>query len=403
MGSTSKQGSKGIPAADAKGLRLLRDRWVWEGQAMFRRLMGAAFLIAVCAAPALARWPEGVLNDCGVEGAWDEAGWRDLGWAQGGTEGMDFDRAVKRFGKASLRAEGAEGETRMALQLNGNAITAGKQYVLRIWVKTEGPAGAAELRLQPHAEGQPLPFVELGEAARLSGTHDWTLLEIPVPELPEGTVRIYPYLGVTGNGTAWFDEFSLAEAEVEVPLGGQRPITDADFGGVRFSDDAPPTNLIPNGDFEDGMNGWFVENGKPIIRVTGRTTGPHALCYDGYPECAFTTVAVHIRIDPRRAYRLSMRLRTDLRAGMSVVRVIPFKANGEGFGWWFSQDHSMEFLRGRGTQPWHNESVIWREFPPETDFLNVYLELTDAVGSVWFDDVSLLPLSLRRTAEVRGK
>ena len=99
----------------------------------------AAFaLVTILASPspADARWPDGVLNYCGFEGYWDEAGWRDLGWAAGGTPGVRFDREEKRFGKASLRIEGAAGETRAALQLDGNAVQPRGRYALRVWVKT---------------------------------------------------------------------------------------------------------------------------------------------------------------------------------------------------------------------------------------------------------------------------
>jgi len=68
-----------------------------------RSIVVAALWCAIwCAvsAAALAGWPAGVLNYCGFEGVWDEAGWRDLGWMQGGAEGMRFDREIKRFGKA---------------------------------------------------------------------------------------------------------------------------------------------------------------------------------------------------------------------------------------------------------------------------------------------------------------
>ena len=212
--------------------------------------------------PAEARWPAGVLNYCGFDGFWDEAGWRDLRWAEGGTAGVRFDRDVKRFGKASLRIEGALGETRAALQLNGNAVQPGRRYALHTWVKTQDMVGEAALVLQPHEEGKPLPFLDLGEHSRLQGTHDWTLLEVPVPSLSERTVRIFPYLWVKGSGTAWFDEFALTEAGVQVPLGGQRPVTDADYAGIRFADSALPENLLTNPGFEDGLNGWFLESGS---------------------------------------------------------------------------------------------------------------------------------------------
>jgi hypothetical protein len=52
----------------------------------------AAVLVCLATRTAWARWPEGVLNYCGFEGFWDEAGWRDVGWAQ-------------RIGYAAAKAE----------------------------------------------------------------------------------------------------------------------------------------------------------------------------------------------------------------------------------------------------------------------------------------------------------
>jgi hypothetical protein len=373
---------------------------------MRKRMMlwAIAAMMLLAAGQCLARWPDGVLNYCGFEGYWDEAGWRDLGWGTGGTPGIAFDREVKYFGKASLRIAGATGETRGCLQLNGNPTVKGKRYVLRVWVKTANIADEAAVALQPHAEGhQPLSFLDLGEAARIKGTHDWTLLEVLVPPLPDNAVVVYPYLWVKGAGTAWFDEFSLAEEGAKVPLGGQKPITDADYAGVRFDDANLPANLIVNPGFEDGLKVWYVETGKPAIDEQVHFSGTHSLRLDGFPECAYTVAKVNVRIDPRRAYRFSMRLKTDLTAGMSAVQFIPFKASGDGFGWWFGQDHTWEFCYGRGRQDWHEESVVLRDFQPETDYLNVYLLLQDAVGKVWIDDVTLTPLSLAETRKVRGK
>ncbi|MCX7597773.1 MAG: hypothetical protein N2512_02750 [Armatimonadetes bacterium] len=363
-----------------------------------------ATVVVLClSAPAVARWPEGVLNYCGFEGYWDEAGWRDLGWMQGGTPGVTFDRQMKRYGKASLRIEGAPGETRAALHLSGVPVEPGKRYVLRAWMKTEAIEGEAALALQPHAEGRPLPFLDLGDASYLRGTNDWTLVVVPVPPLPAEAVRMYAYVWVKGLGTAWFDEFALTYEGVGVPLGGQKPITDEDYAGLRFDDAALPENLLTNPGFEDGLAGWYVEHGQPAIDDTAAASGHRSLRFDGFPECSYTVVQVHVRIDPRRAYRLSLKIKTDLQEGLSCVQLIPFKANGEGFGWWYSQDHTWEFCYGRGKQDWHEVSVVLREFQPETDFVNVYLLLQDAVGKVWFDDVRLTPLSLEQTRKVRGK
>ncbi len=350
---------------------------------------------------AWARWPDGVLNYCGFEGAWDEAGWRDLGWSQGGTEGVRFDRQTKRFGKASLRIEGARGQTRGVLQLNGNAVQRGKSYVLRAWIKTQDIAEEAAIVLQPHEEAKPLAFLDLGDRSRLRGTRDWTLVEVRVPPIPEKAVRIYPYLWVKGSGTAWFDEFALTEAGIQVPLGGQKPITEADYAGVRFDDAALPQNLLQNPGLEEGFDRWYVESGKPQIDERVAAAGRRSVRLDGFSEYGYTLVQVRVKIDPRRAYRLSFQVKTDLRAGLSCAQVIGLRANGEAIGW-HSQDHTHEFCYGRGTQDWHEVSVVLRQFEPETDAVNVYLELHDAIGTVWFDEVRFVPLSLAETKRIRG-
>ncbi len=124
----------------------MMTRWRWLG----------VLLCACCVRAADARWPDGVLNYCGFEGYWDEAGWRDQGWAQGGTPGVRFDRETKRFGKGCAQDRRRPGETRGALQLDGNAPQPGKRYVLRVWVKTRDIQGEAAVALQPHEEGKPL-------------------------------------------------------------------------------------------------------------------------------------------------------------------------------------------------------------------------------------------------------
>jgi len=358
------------------------------------------FAVSLAAGPALARWPDGCLNYCGFEGYWDEAGWRDGDWHQGGTEGMSFDRQTKFHGRSSLRVEGAADQTRFALQLGGFPVDRAQVYVFRAAVKTQEVVGEAALAVQVHSATEPGPFLDLGPGAKLSGTHDWTWLEVRVTNFPANAARMYPYVWVKGTGTAWFDEVSLAEEGVTVPLGGQKPLTEADYAGLRFDDATMPENLLANGGFEQGVEGWYLESGKPVVEEATAAEGKKSLRFDGFAECSYSVVQ-RVRIDPRRAYRLSVRQKTALTAGLSCLQVIAFKADGSGFGWWFAQDHTWEFLYGRGTQDWHEQSLVLREFPPETDFINVYLVLQDALGTVWFDDVRLTPLSLEETRRVR--
>lgn len=363
---------------------------------------GLALALGLAAGPALARWPEGCLNYCGFEGYWDEAGWRDGDWHKGGTEGMSFDCQTKFHGRSSLRVEGAADQTRFALQLGGFPVDRTQVYLFRAAVKTQEIVGEAALAVQVHSATEPGPFLDLGLGAKLSGTHDWTWLEVRVTNFPENAARMYPYVWVKGTGTAWFDEVSLAEEGVVVPLGGQKPITDADYAGLRFDDAHLPENLLANGGFEQGVEGWYLESGKPVVEEATAAEGKKCLRFDGFAECGYSVVQ-RVRIDPRRAYRLSVRQKTALTAGLSCLQVIAFRADGRGFGWWFAQDHTWEFLYGRGTRDWHEQALVLREFPPETDFINLYLVLQDALGTVWFDDVRLTPLSLEETRRVRRK
>jgi len=184
-----------------------------------------------------------------------------------------------------------------------------------------------------------------------------------------------------------------------VPPGGQRRITEADYAGIRFDDARLPENLLANAGFEDGLRGWYIESGQPQIDERIFAGGKQSLRFDGFAECVFTAVG-RVEIDPRRAYQLSVKLKTDLKAGLSCLQLIAFKANGQGFGWWHTQDYTSEFCYGRGTQDWHTKSIVIRQFPPETEYVNVYLLLHDAIGVAWFDDVKLAPLSLAETREV---
>ena len=82
--------------------------------------------------------------------------------------------------------------------------------------------------------------------------------------------------------------------------------------------------------------------------------------------------------------------------------MIGLNANGQVLSY-VSQDHTHEFCYGRGVQDWHEVAVVLRKFEPETGAVNVYLELHDAIGTVWLDEVKLVPLTLSETRRVRGE
>jgi len=99
-------------------------------------------------------------------------------------------------------------------------------------------------------------------------------------------------------------------------------VTDADYAGIPLADSALPENLLANPGFEDGFRGWFLESGEPQIDAQTAAAGRQSLRFDGFPECHFSVVQVRVTIDPRRAYRLSLTLKTELRAGLSCVQLL---------------------------------------------------------------------------------
>ena len=80
---------------------------------------------------------------------------------------------------------------------------------------------------------------------------------------------------------------------------------------------------------------------------------------------------------------------------MFYAKLLCFDKSGNVVNGWFTQDSAEEFLHTSGTHDWQRESLIIKAFPPETDKVVIYLNLTDAAGTVWIDDVGLKPLTLK--------
>ena len=98
-------------------------------------------------------------------------------------------------------------------------VTPGRQVKISAWVKTKDVTGDGfylESGFQKDQE-------QLGPkyySAKLTGTHDWTLLEIPMPITPaEATFlsRGRVFFRLSGQGTAWVDDFVFSEHDVDSP------------------------------------------------------------------------------------------------------------------------------------------------------------------------------------------
>ncbi|MCX7011058.1 MAG: hypothetical protein NTW86_00575 [Candidatus Sumerlaeota bacterium] len=102
-------------------------------------------------------------------------------------------------------------------------VTPGRQVKISAWVKTANVTGEGFYlesgfgRWTPSGNEQ---FGPLYQSAKLSGDHDWTLLEIPMPVTPpkaEFLIGKRIDFRLSGQGTAWVDDFVFAEQDAGGP------------------------------------------------------------------------------------------------------------------------------------------------------------------------------------------
>ena len=334
----------------------------------------------------------------------DDAGfsWRDNHWQKGGSPRVVYDTDQRVHGKAALRIDGVAGkELRVVSLCRPAQVKPHQRYVLRFWARTEGIKGQAEVRVLAHGPKTPgkmyapLGWVRLSPKRHyvLPVQHDWQRHEVAIKQLAGGTARLFVYLAVKGEGSAWFDEVSIAEEGVEVPLGGAIKLSDHDFAGVRFQDRKLPENLLHNGDFEKGLLPWRALGRGSTAKVEARD-GARALRFDA-KEFTGLHVYQRVRVDPRRRYRLSLRARTGEKGltGYFFTHVLPFNKHHTPLGW-VSADHANEFTYVTGrTHGWVERQ---QEFSlrADADSVVIYLYVRDTIGTVWVDDVRLAPLPL---------
>ncbi|NCQ32255.1 MAG: hypothetical protein COY42_32730 [Armatimonadetes bacterium CG_4_10_14_0_8_um_filter_66_14] len=361
----------------------------------------ALLLAAQTGQAANAKLPDGVALywNCDDD---DGFGWRDNHWQEGGSPNVTYDTNNRRYGKASLRIVGVADQELSVVSLAAPAaVDPGTSYVLRFWARTEGLKGEAMVRLLAHGpvtadkQYDPLGWVRLSPKVHcfLSPDSEWTLHEVPFDQVPGGAARLFVYLAVKGVGTVWWDEVSIAKVGVAVPLGGAVELADADYSGVRFIDGQLPANLLQNGDFEKGMQGWQVFGSGSTAKVEA-VNGGHALRFDAKEFTGLYAVQ-RVRVDPRRRYRLSLRARTEGTGlvGYFFTQILPFNQHGTPTGW-AGADHASEFTYVTGTTKDWVERRQDFTVRPDSDAIGVFLRVEDTIGTVWVGAVRLEPLPL---------
>ena len=140
--------------------------------------------------------------------------------------GITHDTTIGRSGHSSIRFV-SKTDKGIEQGLTGPElmVTPGRQVKISAWVKTANVTGEGFYLESGFQRWTPAGHEQIGpmyRSAKLTGTNDWTLLEIPLPVTPAkaeflGKGRITFRLG--GKGTAWVDDFVFAEQDAGRPAG----------------------------------------------------------------------------------------------------------------------------------------------------------------------------------------
>jgi hypothetical protein len=165
-------------------------------------------------------------------------------------------------------------------------------------------------------------------------------------------------------------------------------------------------NLLSNGGFEQGTAGWFVAGDKTAVAGDAGVvlTGKRALAISATGRPGEIRVIAFAKVDPARKYRVSFAAKTsglghDARLSKAfhgemaaAVGLAAFDQNR-----WLQWCPRPEGIALGGTSGWQTYHFDVLRLPPQTKNVQLHLILQDgAKGRVWFDDVALAELDLRK-------
>ncbi|MGB9607453.1 MAG: tetratricopeptide repeat protein, partial [bacterium] len=251
----------------------------------------------------------------------------------------------------------------------GFPVFQGKLYTFTAWAKTGKASGETYLVIAW--------FNEKGWICNsyhgffLTGNNEWTKLSVSdVP--PEGATYAILYLRSDDNsGSAWFDDVRLN-------------ITDSLLSEV----------AVPNSSFEiesDFWQPWLSEGHCREMKVddTFAYEGKRSLMIsDVSGRVAWQSRGMRLISNERYLYRLRCKVKTAGEGGNVLIWIAWF-----GDGGWMKNSESIS--APPTTDGWVELSLLAR--PPEgARSLEVYLGCEDFQGTVWFDDVRMEQMLLKK-------
>lgn len=235
----------------------------------------------------------------------------------------------------------------------------GQSYLLTFWLKAENmPPNTGHVQLSRGYLGSlrtatgDLDFLTTG------GTHDWKEYQVPIhPEAagPFQVLFIHFLNDQMGQGTLGISGVALRVAAPEE----LEQIENAMAGNNTLTLPTGP-NLIDNGGFEDGLNGWGYEqwDNRPVPGIIEKDDHPKDGTVSfmmGLPDATGGRwIAKSINLtQPGQGYLLTFWLKPQsLPGGAAYVRV-----GREGKGWLGSEEGKSDVVKIGGTHDWRKFRV----------------------------------------------
>lgn len=216
----------------------------------------------------------------------------------------------------------------------------------------------------------------------ISGTQDWTRHVVKLNSLPAGVDRITVYFVYlrSSSGTAYFDDATLSVSPTVPTVALQN--TDVEDG------DGYPEPWWWSGpgneSYDFVWSGDDASSGARSLAIS--RVGRHA------EQFGFWAQTIDARDFVGGSATLAVRVRTVGLSGQGSAIAIrtDTTAQPQGYAEAFVTTQGSQFLRG--TTGWNTVQVTLDDVPPDSESVTVYLiHLTDTEGTVYFDEISLVP------------
>ncbi|MEW9699925.1 sugar-binding protein [Paenibacillus sp. SI8] len=289
------------------------------------------------------------------------------------TDGWVVDTAVFYTGTASVKATGDLVNRRyMATSALNINRTAAYQLSVRIKMNSVSNSSAVSMSVM-EMDGNHQSIGYLHSQTKLfstGGTQDWTKYTITVENFNANTasIKVFVRLDAGVSGTVWFDDVKL------------KPGT------------ASTNNMIQNGSFESGF--WPERTEGFVMDQAVSHEADTSIRTTGDPTARRYMATSTININAAGAYLLSVWIKMDSVTSLQGVSlsVLEIDNNNQAIGYLHSQ---LKLLSTGGTQDWTKYTLPVEKFTVNTASIKIYVRLDAGTsGTVWFDDVELIPGSM---------